>query len=67
MLNEKISRILSGSCCPATDLLSACQTGEIEYRDAYEAFNARLPKNRQITSLLDASAIEIGHMKAYDI
>ena len=66
MNTEQLTRIMTGSCTPATDLLKAVETKQISYLDAQDFYNDwRSGKAR--ANLHSASSAEMAYMKHNDI
>lgn len=66
-MNPIIRQILSGSCMQASDLLSATNYRGVNYKEALDAYNDRLPPANRYASLYDAAADEVAYCIANDI
>lgn len=66
MNTEKLTRIMTGSCTPALDLIASVDAGEITYKAAQD-FYRNYRRDRTPANLRDDAAGEMAYMKSADI
>lgn len=57
--NERITRIISGSCTPACDLQDLIAAGEITLEQASNALQAAFGPHRSVAALADAERADV--------
>ena len=56
---ERITRILSGSCTPACDLQAMVESGEITLMEASNALQRRMGSHRSVAAVADAERADV--------
>ena len=57
--NERIARIMSGSCTPACDLQALVESGEITREQASNAMQARFGTHSSLAAMADAERVDM--------